>query len=331
MISCVDAHTAGEPIRVVTSGFPRIYGKTMMEKRAYVLEHLDHYRKFLMREPRGHAAMYGAIIGPPVTEDGDLGVLFIENGGMGTMCGHGTIGVSKVVFDTGILPAKEGVNSLKLDVPAGRVVSFVEIHDGVVDKIYFNNVPAFLYKSDLKVPVKGVGDVLADVCFGGAFYIFVEAAQLGLEVKPENVEKLKDFGMEIRKTVSEMYEIVHPENPDIHWIYGTVLMTLPQTKDNRLVVRNVCIFGDAEVDRSPCGTGTCARMAQLYAKGVMKPGMILENHSIIDTVFEGSIIGESTIAGHPAILPQVSGMAWISGFNNLLLEKTDPMMDGFVI
>lgn len=332
MIGCIDAHTAGEPVRIVTSGFPAIAGKTMLERRAYVLEHLDDCRKLVMREPRGHDAMYGAILTPPATEDGDVGVLFIDNGGMGTMCGHGTIGVSKVLFDTGMFAAKEGTNTLAIDAPAGRVTSYVTVKNGHVESVCFHNVPAFLYKADVKVPVKGVGEVTADVCFGGAFYVFVEAAQLGLEILPENAHALTRFAMEIRETLERTEEIVHPLEPGIDWIYGTVLTTPPRKNGNdRLYTRNVTVFGEAEVDRSPCGTGTSARMAQLYAKGLLTPGMTLENHSIIDTAFEGTIVDETVVAGLPAIVPQIAGNAYIMGFNQLVLEPHDPMPEGFRI
>ncbi|GHV27471.1 proline racemase [Synergistales bacterium] len=328
MLSCIDAHTAGEPVRVVTSGFPPVFGKTMIDRRSYVLENLDHIRKLVMREPRGHEAMYGAILTPPATDDGDIGVLFIENGGMGTMCGHGTIGVSKVVIDTGILPSKEGINVLKLDVPAGRVVSHVRVEGGKVTEIYFHNVPAFMYKSDVKLSVKGIGEVSADVCFGGAFYLFVNASDAGIEIKPENAGEITEKAMAIRETFSANVKVSHPER-DITWVYGTVFVTPPEVRGERITTRNVCVFGEAEVDRSPCGTGTSARMAQFYAKGILKPGMVLENHSIIDTVFEGRIEEETKVADYKAFIPRISGMAYISGFNNLVLEPDDPMPEGF--
>jgi proline racemase len=329
MITCIDAHTAGEPVRIVTSGFPAIKGNTMLEKRRYVLDNLDDCRKLVMREPRGHDAMYGAIITPPVTEDGDIGVLFIENGGMGTMCGHGTIGVSKTVFETGMVPAKEGVNTLKIDAPAGRVTSFVEVRNGRVVKVSFHNVPVFLYKSGLKIPVEGIGEVSVDVCFGGAFYIFAEVSQVGLEIKPENASRLCAICMEIKETFGKLHKIAHPTEPGINWIYGTVLMTPPEARGDRLVTRNITVFGEAEIDRSPCGTGTSARMSQLYSKGLLKPGMVLENHSILDTVFEGAIVEETKVAEYPAIVPKISGMAYIMGLNQLVLEPDDPMPEGF--
>ena len=332
IITCIDAHTAGEPVRIVTSGFPKIEGRTMLEKRAYVLENLDHCRKLIMREPRGHDAMYGAILTPPVTDDGDIGVLFIENGGMGTMCGHGTIGVSKAVFDTGIMPSREGANVLKIDAPAGRVTSTVEIRDGHVRSVFFHNVPAFRRMSGVKIPVGGVGEITADVCFGGAFYIFAEASQLGIELVPENTHRLCAYAMEIKENFSRAQTISHPLETGIDWIYGVVLMTEPEEAgQGRLRTRNITVFGEAEVDRSPCGTGTSARMSQLYAKGVLKPGMILENHSIIDTVFEGTIAEETDVSGIPAIIPKISGNAYIMGFNQLVLEPDDPMPEGFRI
>ena len=328
MISCIDAHTAGEPVRIVTSGFPAIHGDTMLERRAYVLENLDHCRKLIMREPRGHNEMFGALIMSPVTPDGDIGVLFIDNGGMGTMCGHATIGVSKTVFGTGMIPAAEGINTLKIDTPAGRVISFVEVRDGEVVSVSFENVPAFMYKSGVKIPLPGIGEVTADVCFGGAFYVFVEAPQVGLDVIPENASKLRDICMGIKETLNGMKIISHPTEA-IDWVYGAGIYTPPEISGGRIVNRNILVFGNAQIDRSPCGTGTCARMSQLYAKGIMKPGMTLENHSIIDTVFEGTIAGETKVADYAAIVPKISGMAYIMGINQLVLEPDDPMPEGF--
>jgi trans-L-3-hydroxyproline dehydratase len=328
MISCIDAHTAGEPVRIVTSGFPAIHGATMLEKRAYVLENLDGCRRLVMREPRGHDAMYGAIITPPVTDDGDIGVLFIENGGMGTMCGHGTIGVSKAVFETGMMPAREGINTLRIDAPAGRVTSYVEVRGGRVVNVSFHNVPVFMYKSGVKIPVRGVGEVTADVCFGGAFYVFVDAESVSLDVCPENASRLCAVGMKIKDALERMKIISHPTEA-IDWIYGTVIITPPELRGDRIVTRNITVFGEAEIDRSPCGTGTSARMSQLWSKGIMKPGMTLENHSIIDTVFEGSIVEETKVADYPAIIPKISGMAYIMGINQLVLEPDDPMPEGF--
>lgn len=329
MITCIDVHTAGEPIRIVTAGFPSIRGSSMLERRRYVMDHLDAYRKLLMQEPRGHDAMYGAILTPPATEDGDIGVLFIDNGGMGTMCGHGTIGISKAVFDTGMMPAAEGVNMLKIDTPAGRVVSSVVCRGGMVESVSFRNVPSFLFKSGLPVSVEGVGEILVDVCFGGAFYVFADAASLGLDIVPEETGRLVERGMAIRRAASKALAVEHPTEPEINWIYGTILITPPEVGGTTITTRNVCVYGASGVDRSPCGTGTSARIAQLYAKGIMKPGMTLKNHSIIDTVFCGSIAEETTVGEFPAIIPQISGSAYIMGFNQIVLEPQDPMPEGF--
>lgn len=329
IITCIDVHTAGEPVRVVTAGFPPICGDSMLERRKYVLGNLDRYRRMIMREPRGHDAMYGAILTPPATPDGDIGVLFTDNGGMGTMCGHGTIGVSKAVFDTGMRSPKEGSNLLKLDTPAGRVVSNVEIQGGETQGVSFRNVPSFLYKRDVKIPVRGVGEVNADICFGGAFYVFVDAESLSLRVEPGESVACADRAMEIKEWVSKNIEVVHPLEPGIDWVYGTVIVTPAEVRGDRVVTKNVCVFGECEVDRSPCGTGTCARMAQLHARGVLRPGMTFENRSIIGTAFEGTILEETAVAERGAIVPEISGMAYITGFNQLVLEPGDPMPEGF--
>ena len=331
IITCIDAHTVGEPLRIVTSGFPPIPGDTILEKRAYVKEHLDHLRKLIMLEPRGHSGMYGCILTRPVTEDGDFGVLFTHNEGLSTMCGHGIIGLSKVALETGMVVPREGINELRIDSPAGRVTSFSLCEGGRVKKVSFHNVPSFVYLEGIRVPVEGIGEVTADVVYGGAFYVFLDAAQLGLDVVPEQAEALVRRGMEIKHKVMEMHDIEHPLEKGLHGIYGTILTTPPRREGNRLVTRNVCVFADAEVDRSPCGTGTSARVAQLFARGVLRKDQILENHSIIDTVFEGRVLEETVVAGRPAVIPEISGTAHIMGFNQLVLDPEDPLPEGFRI
>lgn len=331
VITCIDAHTVGEPLRIVTSGFPPIPGNTILEKRAYVGEHLDHLRKLLMLEPRGHSGMYGCILTKPVTEDGDFGVLFTHNEGLSTMCGHGIIGVSKVALETGMVIPQDGPNVLRIDSPAGRVTSTSLCEGGRVKRVSFLNVPSFVHLEGLRVPVEGIGEVTADVVYGGAFYVFLDAAQLGLDVVPEQVEALVRRGMEIKHKVMEMRSIEHPLEKGLHGIYGTILTTPPQDRGDRLVSRNICVFADAEVDRSPCGTGTSARVAQLFARGILRKDQILENHSIIDTVFQGRVEEETVVAGRPAVIPEISGTAHIMGFNQIVLDPEDPLPEGFRI
>ncbi len=328
-ITCIDSHTGGEPTRIITSGFPPIPGNTILEKREYVLEHYDHIRKMLMFEPRGHAGMYGCIVVPPVTPDGDIGVLFTHNEGLSTMCGHATIGITTVVFETGMMNAHEGENVLRIDSPAGRITSYARIENNKVKSVRFANVPSFVLKEDITVNVDGVGPVICDVAFCGAFYVYVDAHKIGVELKAENVETLVKKGMEIKYKVMDAMEIMHPLEPGLNGIYGTIIMDPVERKGNQLKSKNICIFAEGQIDRSPTGTGTGGRVALHNHKGIMKDGDQLENLSIIDTSMTGKILERTQVAGIPAIVPEVSGRAFITGFNQLVLDPEDPIPSGF--
>jgi len=331
IITCIDSHTCGEPTRFITSGFPPIPGKTILEKRRYVLDHYDNLRKMLMLEPRGHSGMYGCIIVPPVTEDGDIGVLFTHNEGLSTMCGHATIGVATVVFETGMMPAKDGENVLKIDSPAGRITAFADVQNGRVRKVRFANIPSFVLKENVAVNVDGIGEVLCDIAFCGAFYAYVDAEKIGLKLSLENIELLVEKGMEIKHKVMDTMEIVHPLEPELHGIYGTIFMD-PLVRDgSKLFTRNVCIFANGQIDRSPTGTGTAGRVALHYHKGLMKEGDELINRSIIDTTMTGKILGFTNAAGIKAVIPEVAGRAFITGFNQIVLDPEDPLPEGFRI
>jgi len=329
VITCIDTHTLGEPLRLITSGIPPIPGKTILEKRAYFRDNMDNLRRLLMLEPRGHADMYGCVLVPPVTEDGDFGTLFIHNEGHGTMCGHGCIAVSTAVFDTGMMVGREGVNELRLDTPAGRVTSFVRIENGRVRDVTFQNVPTFVYEERVKIPLSGIGEITGDLVFGGDFYLYTDAKQLGVEILPENTRELTRLAMEIKRKVLEMRQIVHPIEPKLNGLYGVIITSDPIVRGDRVVSKNVCIFADGEVDRSPCGTGTSGRFTQLYAKGLLRRGMVLEHHSIIDTVFEARMKEEATIGDKKGIVATVTGSAYIMGFNQIVLDPNDPLPNGF--
>ena len=331
VISTIDAHTEGEPLRIVTSGLPPIVGSTILEKRRYIKDNYDHLRKLLMLEPRGHSGMYGCIITPPTTDDGDFGVLFMHNEGYSTMCGHGIIGVTKVAVETGMIEANDGEKIVKIDSPAGRVTACAHIENQKVKKVSFENVPSFVYAEDVKIDVDGIGKVEVDIAFGGAFYVFVDASKLGLKVVPEQMQRLVDVGMEIKYKVMDAMEIVHPEERELQGIYGTIITEAVERVEEKLVSKNVTIFADAQIDRSPTGTGTSARVALLYRKGLLKPGMRLINKSIIDTVFEGWFEKTSMIGKINGVVPTVSGTAHIMGLNQLVLEEEDPLPEGFRI
>lgn len=331
IINVVDAHTAGEPIRIVTSGLPLIKGETMLERLEWFEKNLDEVRNLIMREPRGHRDMFGCVITPPASQDGDFGVLFTHTTGQATMCGHGTIGVAKVALETGIVPAVEGENLVRIDTPAGRVTATARVEDGYVKEVAFQNVPSFLYRDSMKVCVPGLGDMEIAISYGGDFYIFVEAEALGVEICPKNAHEISRKAMLIKDWGNENLDIVHPEYPEIHEVYGTIVTGRTERTERGWKSQEVCVFADGAVDRSPCGTGTSARMALLYGRGEMNPGEELDNGSIIGTRFRGTIDRTVTVGGIKGILPRIAGSAWITGFSQLVLDPADPLPEGFLV
>lgn len=282
-IQTIDAHTAGEPLRVVVEGFPEVPGATMIERREYARTHLDHLRRLLMWEPRGHADMYGCLPTPPATPDGDIGVLFMHNEGFSTMCGHGIIGLVKVALECGLVRGKRPENWLCIDTPAGRVTARAHTKDGAVEAVSFRNVPSFVLERDLTVEVAGLGGVTCDIAFGGAFYAFVDAERVGLQVHPSRYAEIIDVGMRIKRAVATRYRIVHPAgDPALNFLYGTILVERLQ---GRIHSRNACVFAEGEVDRSPTGTGVSARAAIHHARGELALGERITIESLIGKDF----------------------------------------------
>jgi len=330
-ISVVDAHTAGEPIRVVTSGLPPIKGETMLERFEWFGKNLDGIRNLIMREPRGHRDMFGCIVTPPASKDGDFGVLFTHTTGQATMCGHGTIGVVKVVLETGMIPAIEGKNTVRIDTPAGRVKADALVEEGYVKEVSFRNVPSFLYEDHVQAFVPGIGEVEFAISYGGDFYLFIEAEKLGMEIRPENADELARKAMILKNWGSENLRLVHPECPQINELYGTIITGRTERTERGWRSREVCVFADGAVDRSPCGTGTSARMALLFGRGQMGPEEELDNGSIIGTRFRGTIDGTVQVGEKRGIIPRITGSAWITGFSHLVLDPTDPLPEGFLV
>ena len=328
-IRTVDAHTEGEPLRVILSGYPDLPGETILERRRYAREHLDHLRTALMWEPRGHADMYGCILTPPVSPDADFGVIFMHNEGYSTMCGHGIIGVATVVLETGMLPASEPETVLRIDTPAGLVVAKAEVSAGRVRQVAFRNVPSFVLDLDGEVEVPGVGTVRYDLAFGGAFYAYVQAEPLGLPLRPENLRQLIDVGMRIKRAVMAARPVQHPFEEDLSFLYGTIFTGPPESPDAHS--RNVCIFAEGEVDRSPTGTGVSGRLAIHYARGEIRRGQAIVIESIIGTRFTGRVVEETAFGPHPAVIPEVAGTAHIVGLNEFVIDPEDPLKHGFLI
>lgn len=328
-ITSIDAHTAGEPLRVLTGGYPELPGDTILSKRQYARENLDYLRKALMWEPRGHADMYGCIVTEPVTPDGTLGVLFLHNEGYSTMCGHGIIGLAKVALDTGMIVLDGDDPVIKMDTPAGRVTAFAHRDNGSVAEVDFHNVPSFVYALDKNVNVPGIGDVRYDVAFGGAFYAFCRAEDFELKLTATDFRKLIDIGMRIKHAVMESLPIEHPFEPDLGFLYGTIFVGEPHEPEHHS--RNVCIFADGEVDRCPTGTGVSARAAIHHARGELQIYEPFIVESILGTSFTGEIVQTTKFGQYEAVIPKVTGAAHITGRNEWLIDPEDPLRDGFIL
>lgn len=328
-ITVIDAHTAGEPLRVITGGLPSIPGDTILAKRRYAMENLDQIRTALMWEPRGHADMYGCIPTEPVTDDGHLGVLFLHNDGFSSMCGHGIIGLVTVALDTGLIEIDSDEPLVRIDTPAGRVTARAILHEGRVKEVSFRNVPSFLLISDHEIDLPGIGTLRYDVAFGGAFYAFCNAEQLGLQLLPEHYSELIAAGRQIKEAVSASEQIAHPFEDDLSFLYGTIFTSNPHDPGNHS--RNVCVFADGEVDRSPTGTGVSARAAIHYARGELAAGVEFRVESILGTCFTGKVVESTQFGPHEAVIPEVTGSAYICGRAELLIDPEDPLKHGFLL
>lgn len=328
-ITAIDAHTGGEPFRVIVDGFPELKGETILEKRRYAKENYDHLRTALMWEPRGHADMYGCILTPPVSPDADFGILFIHNEGFSTMCGHGIIGIATVVLETGMLPMVSPTTTIKIDSPAGLITAFAHIEDNHVKNVSFHNVLSFVSELDAVVDVPELGKVRYDLAFGGAFYAYVNAKDVGVKCTAEDYRPLIEKGMAIKRAVMASRKIIHPFEEDLGFLYGTIFVDEPQDAGSHS--RNVCIFADGEVDRSPTGTGVSGRLAIHHARGEIQIGDEIVIESIIGSKFSGRVVEEAEFGPHRAIQPEVRGEAFLVGRNELWLNPNDPLNDGFIL
>jgi len=324
-IAAVDSHTEGMPTRVVTGGVETLPGATMLERKLRFEAERDELRMLLMREPRGHSAMSGAILQPPTRPDADWGVLFIEVSGCLPMCGHGTIGVATVLVETGMVAVTEPETVVRLDTPAGLVEARVAVANGHAEAVTIRNVPAFLHARDQVVEVDGLGEVRYDMAFGGNFYALVDAQSVGLEVDPARAQELIDAGALIREAVPEP---VHPVDPEIAGCHHVVFHAPGRDGAH---ARNATSIHPGWLDRSPCGTGTCARMASLHARDELAIGEDFVNESIIGTRFVGRLVGEGDVGGVAAVVPEVTGRAWITAMGQYLLDERDPFPAGFTL
>jgi proline racemase len=328
-ITTIDAHTEGEPFRVITGGFPELPGESILARRRYAKKNLDHLRTALMWEPRGHADMYGCIVTPPVTPQADIGVLFMHNEGFSTMCGHGIIGITTVALETDLLPMTSPETTIKIDTPAGLVTAHARVDEGRVQSVYFHNVPSFVLVLDETVEVPALGKVRYDIAFGGAFYAFVQAEEVGVTCTPKDFRPLIEKGMAIKRSVMATRPIPHPFEEDLSFLYGTIFIGPPLAEGAHS--RNVCIFAEGEVDRSPTGTGVSARLAIHHARDEIDLNEPIVIESIIGSRFTGRVAETTTFGPYPAIIPEVEGTAHITGCHQFLIDATDPLRDGFVL
>lgn len=328
-ISAIDAHTGGEPFRVIVDGFPSLKGETILEMRRDAKDNHDHLRKALMWEPRGHADMYGCLLTPPVSPMADFGILFMHNEGFSTMCGHGIIAITKVVLETGMLPMKPPQTTIRVDTPAGLVTAHATIEHDMVSSVAFHNVPSFVFLQDAEVQVPGLGFIRYDIAFGGAFYAYVNAADVEVNLIRDDFRALIEKGMAIKRAVMADIRLKHPEEEDLNFLYGTIF-TGPPLGDEA-DSRNVCIFAEGEVDRSPTGTGVSGRLALDYARGNLGIDEAFVIESIIGSRFTGRVIEQVRFGNYDAIIPEVSGRASITGRNEFLIDPKDPFQEGFIL
>lgn len=328
-VECIDAHTEGEPLRVILSGFPEPRGRTILERRRHARAELDALRTALMWEPRGHADMYGCIVVPPERSDSDFGVLFTHNEGYSTMCGHGVLAMARVAVEAGLVEAREPVTPVTMDTPAGQVFASARVEDGEVVAVSFRNVASWAAGLDLEVEVPGLGRVAYDLGFGGAFYAYVDAGGLGLELVPGRTADLVAAGRAVKDAVQASAPPVHPGDPDLSFLYGTIF-TGPPT-DPAHHSRHVCVFADGEVDRSPTGTGVSGRLALLHARGLASPGETLTIESIIGSRFHCRIVEASRAFGLATVLAEVEGRAFVTGQSRFVLDPRDPFRHGFLV
>jgi proline racemase len=327
-LAAVDSHTEGMPTRVVTGGVGPIPGATMLERKLHFEAEMDELRLLLMREPRGHSAMSGAILQPPTRDDADWGVLFIEVSGCLPMCGHGTIGVATVLVETGMVAVTEPVTVVRLDTPAGLVEARVAVEGGRARSVTIRNVPSFLHAAGAEVNLPGRGRVRYDMAFGGNFYALVPAADAGLEVDPAQAQELIESGLAIIDAIDASDRPVHPEDSRIA---GCAHVVFHAPGRDGADARAATSIHPGWLDRSPCGTGTSARLAQLHAQGRLGVGEDFVNESVIGTRFTGRVAEETTVAGRPAIVPEITGRAWITGMGQYLLDEDDPFPAGFAL
>jgi len=327
-ITTIDYHTGGEPLRIITGGLPEIPGDSMLAKRRFMQDEMDPFRRFLMLEPRGHKDMYGAVLTGPVTADGDVGVLFMHNEGFSTMCGHGIIAMVTAGLEQQLFEVRDA-QMIRIDTPAGRVTARANQDiNGDIVSVTFLNVPSFVLQDSCQVSVDDLS-VAVTIAFGGAFYAYVDAEPLGFELVAAESGRLIALGQRIKQAVNQQIVIRHPQgDDDLSFLYGTIFVRKAETAGHS---RNVCVFAQGELDRSPTGTGVSGRAAIHFARGEIGLGEEIHVESIIGTAFTVRCVQEASVGGLPAVIPEVTGSAFISGEHSFVLGRGDPLPEGFFI
>jgi len=352
-VEVLDYHTAGEPFRIIVRGYPELAGTNILERRRYALQHHDHLRKMLMWEPRGHADMYGGILVPPDHDEAQVGVLFMHNEGYSTMCGHGTIALATALVESGAIAATGVATPIGIDAPCGLVRAVAHVHENElaaahasgrtprVHEVTFENVPSFAAALDVAIDVPGYGSLTVDVGYGGAFYALISASQLGIEMRAENAASLAAAGRAITSAgraalrsggaLATTLGVSHPEEEDLSFLYGTIISGPPEDPAHHS--RNLCLFAEGEVDRSPTGSGVSARLAVLHARGEVQTGQEFVIESILgrESVFGGRVVRTETWAGRSAVIPEVRGSAHMTGSARFVLDENDPIGRGFLV
>jgi proline racemase len=331
-VEAVDYHTAGEPFRIVTGGIPPLLGRSILERRRFAREHLDDVRRLLVNEPRGHADMYGAFVTEPNDRHADLGVVFFHNEGYSTACGHGTIALVTWAIESGRVQVDGEETPVVVDVPSGRLDCVARVSGARVSSVRFRNVPSFVLARRVEVETAVAGRVTADIAFGGAFYGSLDVRSVGLDVSLASLPSLIALEREVRPRLEAAVEVVHPVEPELNGIYGVIFWQEESDgSGDALVQRNVTVFADGEVDRSPCGSGTSARLALLHDEGRLVVGRRLRHLSIVDTEFLAAVVSATEVAGRAAVVTEVEGSAYLTGRHEFVLEPDDPVGTGFLL
>lgn len=328
LVTTIDTHTGGNPTRTILSGAPKLKGKTMSDRMLYMKKHCDWFRQALMNEPRGHDVMSGAILQEPCHPNADVGVIYIETGGYLPMCGHDTIGFCTALVENGMIDYQEPFTQLTLDTPAGLVTVDIEIESGKAKSVSFKNVPSFLYKS-VTIPVEGLGEVYCDIAYGGNFYGIISGDDINLSLKKDNSSRIIETAIKIRKTINQQIEVIHPQN---HFINGlTHIEFYSKPEHPEADIKNTVVIPPGGIDRSPCGTGTSAKMATLFSKGELKKDEWFVHESIIGSVFKGKIVDITEVGDLKATINYIGGSAWVTGYHQFVLNHDDPLLTGFLL